>query len=341
MLLKDKNCSEDEGQFEKSLRPLTLNEYIGQDKLVNNFRVFIGAAKQRNEVLDHVLLYGPPGLGKTTLAHIISNEMNGNIKLISGPSLERPGDLASILSSLEAGDVLFIDEIHRMPRVVEEILYSAMEDFKLNIVVSYETTANSLNVVLPPFTLIGATTRPGDLSSPLRARFGISQKIDYYTENELKTIVERTAKFFDTKIDDDSASEIGKRSRGTPRIANRIFKRVRDFVDYKKEDVISFEITKEALEALEIDEIGLDIVDMNYLLTLKNRFNGGPVGLNTIANAIGEEPTNLEEVCEPYLIQIGFIDKTAKGRILTKLALNHLNKPKKTVPKKDVKNSNF
>lgn len=335
MLLKDKNCSEGDEQFEKSLRPLTLNEYIGQDKLVNNLRVFIGAAKQRNEVLDHVLLYGPPGLGKTTLAHIISNEMGGNIKLISGPALERPGDLASILSSLEAGDVLFIDEIHRIPRAVEEILYSAMEDFKLNIVVSNETNANSLNVVLPPFTLIGATTRPGDLSSPLRARFGISQKIDYYTEIELRTIVERTAKFFETKIDEKSAAEIGRRSRGTPRIANKIFKRVRDFANYRKEDIISFDLTKEALKALEIDIIGLDIVDMNYLQTLKNRFNGGPVGLNTIANAIGEEPTNLEEVCEPFLIQIGFIDKTAKGRILTELALNHLNNVQKQKAKNE------
>lgn len=329
MLLKDRNCLEGDEQFEKSLRPLTLKEYIGQDKLINNMKVFIGAARQRNEVLDHVLLYGPPGLGKTTLAHIISNEMGGNIKLISGPSIERPGDLASILSSLEAGDVLFIDEIHRMPRAVEEILYSAMEDFKLNIVVSNETSANSLNVVLPPFTLIGATTRPGDLSSPLRARFGISQKIDYYSADELKNIVQRTANFFKTKIDEKSAFEIGNRSRGTPRIANKIFKRVRDFADYRKVEKISFDITKEALEALDIDNIGLDNVDMNYLQTLKNRFNCGPVGLNTIANAIGEEPTNLEEVCEPYLIQIGFINKTAKGRTLTKLALNHLNKIRK------------
>lgn len=325
MAIIDNKQFQNEEEFEKSLRPLTLNDYVGQERLVKNLKVYIGAARHRNEVLDHVLLYGPPGLGKTTLAYIIANEMKGNIKLINGPSIERPGDLASLLSSLEAGDILFIDEIHRLPRVVEEVLYSAMEDYKLNIVVSNETSADNLNIPLPPFTLIGATTRPGDLSAPLRARFGISEKIDFYNDEDLKTIVKRTAKYFDFFIDEESAYEIGHRSRGTPRIANRIFKRVRDFVQYEDKNEITIKTTKEALDALQIDNIGLDLIDQNYLLTLKNRFNGGPVGLNTIANAIGEVPNNLEEVCEPFLIQIGLIDKTAKGRILTKKALNHLN----------------
>lgn len=323
--ISDCNISENEINFEKSLRPTKLDDYVGQEILKSNLRVFIGAARSREEVLDHVLLFGPPGLGKTTLAYIIANEMKGNIKLVSGPSLERPGDLASILSSLEPGDILFIDEIHRMPRIVEEVLYSAMEDYKLNIVVSKETSSSSLSVNLPPFTLVGATTRSGDLSSPLRARFGISLKIDYYKVEELVEVVKRTANFFNTTIDNKSAKEIAIRSRGTPRIANRIFKRVRDFANFRDSNIISYSDTKRALNALGIDNMGLDDVDIMYLKTLRDRFSGGPVGLNTIAYAIGEVSTNLEEVCEPFLLMLGFIDKTAKGRVLTTKGIEHLS----------------
>lgn len=315
-------------ELEKSLRPLSLDNYVGQDDLKNNLRVFIGAARLREEVLDHVLLYGPPGLGKTTLAHIIANEMHGNIKIINGPAIEKAGDLASILTTLEPGDVLFIDEIHRLPRAVEEVLYSVMEDYKLNIVISKETSSSSISLDIPPFTLIGATTRAGDLSSPLRARFGISERLNYYTTKELKDIVKNTAKFFDCEIDDISAEEIAKRSRGTPRIANRIFKRVRDFANYRNKTVIDLDDAKNALQALKIDQIGLDEVDINFLLTLRDRFSGGPVGLETIANAIGEETSNLDEVYEPYLLKIGFIDRTQKGRILTQKGKNHLKKYK-------------
>ena len=322
--LSDKNKQESEEQIEQSLRPLQLKDSIGQETLKNNLKVFIGAAKSRNEVLDHVLFYGPPGLGKTTLAFIIANEMGANIKLVSGPSIERPGDLASVLSTLEPGDILFIDEIHRLPNMVEEILYEAMEDFKLNLVVSKETSASTICLDLPPFTLVGATTKAGLLSPPLRARFGISERINYYTIEELSLIVKRTAKYFDETIDDPSAEEIAKRSRGTPRIANRIFRRVRDFANYHEAKEINLTITKEALDSLRIDEIGLDEVDIRYLLTLKNRFNGGPVGLETIASAIGEDASNLEEVYEPYLLKIAFIDRTQKGRVLTNKGRSHL-----------------
>lgn len=322
--ISDKNSSKNEEQIEASLRPISLDDYVGQDDLKNNLRVFIGAARSRNEVLDHVLLYGPAGLGKTSLAYIIANEMHGNIKLINGPSIEKPGDLAAILSTLDPGDILFIDEIHRLPRVVEEILYSAMEDYKLIIVVSKETSASTITVDLPPFTLVGATTRAGDLSFPLRARFGISEKINYYTLEELKNIVFRTAKYFDTEIDEVSALEIAKRSRGTPRIANRIFRRVRDFANYESKNIIDLNDTKRALIALKIDENGLDQIDINYLETIKNRFKGGPVGLETIASAIGEETSNLDEVYEPYLLKIGLIDRTPKGRILTEKGLKFL-----------------
>jgi len=315
--LSDRNKLKGEEEIDKSLRPLFLKEYIGQENLKNNLTVFIGAAKSRQEVLDHVLLYGPPGLGKTTLAHIIAKEMKGNIVTVSGPSIEKPGDLAGVLTSLEPGDVLFIDEIHRLPRVVEEILYSAMEDYKINIIVSEETTAETISVQLPPFTLVGATTRAGDLSAPLRARFGIYEKVDFYSEKELSLIVKRTSKFFNCEIDDISSLEIAKRSRGTPRIANRIFRRVRDFANFNNSNIINLEDTKKALCALRIDSIGLDEVDINYLLTIKNRFNGGPVGLETVACAIGEEAVQLEEVYEPYLLKVGFIDRTPKGRVLT------------------------
>ena len=324
----DKKKSPDDEEYEKSLRPKFLKDYVGQDSLRNNLAVFMGAAKSRNEVLDHVLLYGPPGLGKTSLAHIIANEMGGDIQTINGPSIEKPGDLAVFLTSLKPGDVLFIDEIHRLPRNVEELLYGAMEDFELNVLVAKDSSASSIKVNLPPFTLVGATTRAGDLSSPLRARFGITERINYYTEKELTDIVKKTAKFFKCEIDEISALEIAKRSRGTPRFANRIFKRVRDFANYNNSSVITLTDAKNALDALRIDDIGLDEVDIKYLLTLKNRFGGGPVGLETISCAIGEESTTLEEVYESYLLKIGFIDRTPKGRILTAKGRAHLKTTK-------------
>jgi len=323
-LLDATRGKEDAGEI--TLRPKTLKEYIGQTDLKHNLRVFIGAALHRDETLDHVLLYGPPGLGKTTLAHIIAEEMHGQIKVINGPSVERTGDLAAILSSLEPGDVLFIDEIHRLPRVVEEVLYAAMEDFRLSIIVNKEGGAKNLSLPLPPFTLVGATTRAGDLSSPLRARFGITEKINFYQVSEIEEIVRRTARVFNTKIDEKAVKEIAKRSRGTPRIANRLFRRVRDFANFEGKDVITFEDAVKALDALKVDSLGLDDVDIRYLLGLIERFHGGPVGLETLASAIGEEIMNLEDVYEPYLLQLGMIDRTPRGRVATDLAYKHLKK---------------
>ena len=324
--LVDASRNPSELNDELSLRPKRLSQYIGQNALKDNLKVFIGAALHRDEPLDHMLFYGPPGLGKTTLAHVIANEMHANIKVASGPAFEKVGDLGAILSSLEPGDVLFIDEIHRLPRIVEEALYSAMEDFVFQVVINRDVSSKAIEINLPPFTLIGATTRAGDLSAPLRARFGFTEKLNYYTNEEISEIVKRTANVFGCTIEEEAANEIAKRSRGTPRIANRLFKRVRDFANYEKRNNVTLSDAVNALSALKVDEIGLDDVDIRYLLTLMDRFNGGPVGLDTLASAIGEETTNLEDVYEPYLLKIGFIDRTPKGRVVTPKAYRHLHK---------------
>lgn len=310
--------------FESSLRPERLDEYIGQDEIKENLRIFIEAAKMRGESLDHVLLYGPPGLGKTTLAHIIANELGTNIKTASGPSLEKSGDLAAVLSNLEPGDVLFIDEIHRMPKFVEEILYPAMEDFELDIIIGADGKSRSIKVDLPPFTLVGATTRAGDLSSPLRDRFGIISKLNYYKDEELQSIVKRTSRVLNMNIEDDAALEIAKRCRKTPRVANRLFKRVRDFALVKGTGIINHDITIDSLNRLKVDNFGLDQIDIEYLESLINKFNGGPVGVETIATSIGEEVTTIEDVVEPFLLQEGFIKRTPRGRVATDKAYEHL-----------------
>lgn len=310
--------------FENNIRPEYLDEYVGQSEVKENIRVFIKACKMRDEVLDHVLLYGPPGLGKTTLAHIIANELGSNLKTASGPSIEKPGDLAAILSNLEPGDVLFIDEIHRMPRYIEEILYPAMEDFELDIIIGTDGKSRSLKIDLPPFTLVGATTRSGDISSPLRDRFGIVSKLNYYSTEELANIIKRTSRVLGMPIEEDAVIELAKRSRKTPRIANRLFKRVRDFALVENGSIITKEITMDALKRLKVDDLGLDAIDKEYLLALINKFNGGPVGVATIATSIGEEQTTIEDVIEPYLLQEGFIKRTLRGRVAEKKAYEHL-----------------
>jgi Holliday junction DNA helicase RuvB len=314
----------DEDLFiETSLRPRVLADYVGQEKAKNNLRIFIDAARGRGEALDHVLLYGPPGLGKTTLSNIIAAEMGVSIKSTSGPVIERPGDLAAILTNLEPRDLLFIDEIHRLPHIVEEILYPAMEDFQLDIIIGQGPSARTVKLDLPRFTLVGATTRAGLLSSPLRDRFGVISRLEFYTEAELAIIVTRSARILDIRIDPDGSDELASRSRGTPRIANRLLRRVRDFAQVKADGVITLKVVQDALKLLEIDEIGLDQMDRMILLTIIDKFNGGPVGLDTLAAAICEESDTIEDVYEPFLIQQGFLNRTPRGRMATRAAYIH------------------
>ena len=317
---------EEDSRIEGSLRPISLDEYIGQDKIKDNIKVYIEAAKQRKESLDHVLFYGPPGLGKTTLSTIIAHEMGVNIKVSSGPAIEKPGEMAAILNNLSENDVLFIDEIHRLNRQVEEVLYPAMEDFAIDIILGKESSARSIRLELPRFTLVGATTRAGLLTAPLRDRFGVVQKMEFYTVEDLSTIIKRSAKVLDVEIDEYGAVEIAKRSRGTPRLANRLLKRLRDFAQVRYEGKIDMKVAREVLDILDVDKLGLDQNDRDILLTIIDKFSGGPVGLDTLAAALGEDSGTLEEVYEPYLLMNGLIDRTKKGRMATDLAYKHLDR---------------
>lgn len=328
-MMDDRMVSQDatmeDQSLEYSLRPQTLQQYIGQDKVKENLEVFIQAAKMRQETLDHVLLYGPPGLGKTTLAAIIANEMGVSLRTTSGPAIERPGDLAAILSSLEPGDVLFIDEIHRLHRSIEEVLYPAMEDYCLDIVIGKGPSSRSVRLDLPPFTLVGATTRVGLLTAPLRDRFGVLSRLEYYNEEQLTEICMRTAKILDIGLEMDAAIEISRRARGTPRIANRLLRRVRDFAQVLGKTTINAYMAKEALDRLQVDRLGLDHIDHKLLMGIIEKFRGGPVGVDTIAATIGEESHTIEDVYEPYLLQIGFLQRTPRGRVVTDLVYRHFN----------------
>lgn len=318
----------EDSKIETSLRPLSLNEYIGQEKAKEHLRIYIDAAKARGEALDHVLFYGPPGLGKTTLAGIIANEMGVNMKVTSGPAIEKPGEMAAILNNLQEGDVLFIDEIHRLNRQVEEVLYPAMEDFAIDIMIGKGASARSIRLDLPAFTLVGATTRAGLLTAPLRDRFGVVHHLEFYTPEELQTIIVRSAKVLDVEIDQKGAYAMARRSRGTPRLANRLLKRVRDFAQVKYDGVITEEVANFALDLLDVDKYGLEQLDRTILLTIIEKFAGGPVGLDTLSAAIGEDSGTLEDVYEPYLIKNGFLNRTPKGRVATEFAYRHLGIPK-------------